>query len=71
MKCRFCSEPVRFEYLQVCKQCYQGLRYWRGRTQADKRKRAAQLEKLEKRMSHLIETPRSVPRKRTKKAKGE
>ena len=67
MTCRFCPEPVHFEYLGVCKTCYNGLRYWRGRSQAHKRKRAAQLEKLSLRMEHLIDKPRSVPRKRKRK----
>lgn len=67
MKCRFCPEPAHFTYLQVCKQCYNGLRYWRGRSQRDKRKRAEQLTKLGKRMAHLIDKPRNVPRKRKKR----
>lgn len=65
--CKFCPNEEYYAILGVCKQCYSGLAYWRGRSQTDKKKRATQLEKLEKRMDHLITNPRAVPHKRTKK----
>lgn len=68
--CKFCDNEMYYEILGVCKTCYSGLAYWRGRTQTDKKKRQAQLEKLNRRMDHLITNPRQVPHKRTKKKGG-
>lgn len=64
MKCKFCPQDADYEILGVCKQCYGALAYWKGRSQRDKRNRAAQVAKFAKRMAHLIEHPRQVPRKR-------
>jgi hypothetical protein len=66
--CKFCPNDEYYAILGVCKNCYAGLAYWRGRTQHDKKKRQVQLEKLNRRMDHLITNPRAVPHKRKKKA---
>ena len=64
--CKFdgCPNTVDYRILGVCKTCYGGLAYWRGRSQTDKRKRQQQLTKLNSRMDHLIDHPRSVPRRK-------
>ncbi len=66
-KFKGCDNEEDYRILGVCKTCYSGLAYWKGRTQAHKRKRAKQLVKLSDRMDHLIDYPRSVPRKRRRR----
>lgn len=67
-KCKFtgCPNEMHYMYLGVCKTCYSGLAYWRGRSQVDKRRREKQLIKLSSRMRSLITYPREVPHKRKK-----
>jgi hypothetical protein len=64
--CRFegCENEEDFSILHCCKTCYNGLAYWRGRPRRDKQRRQQQLTKLTARMSHMLDNPRSVPRKR-------
>lgn len=63
-KMKGCDEESHFLYLDVCKACYSGLSYWKGRSQADKRRRLTQLKRLNGRMEHMIDHPRNVPKKR-------
>ena len=65
-KIRGCDEEIHFYHLRVCKACYSGLSYWKGRTQYDKGKRLTQLKRLNGRMKHMIDYPRNVPKKRRK-----
>lgn len=69
MRCKIegCTEEAHYLILQVCKACYAGLAYWKGRPQRDKRKRKEQLERLNGRMQHMIEHPRNVPHRRRRR----
>ncbi len=66
-KIRGCTDEMHFQYLGVCKACYSGLSYWKGRPRAHKQKRLDQLKRLNGRMSSMIDNPYSVPRKRQRK----
>ena len=65
-KIRGCQDEIHYWHLRVCKACYSGLTYWKGRNRRDKEKRLSQLVRLNGRMQHMIEHPRNVPRKRRK-----
>jgi len=61
-----CEEEEHYAILGVCKACYSGLSYWKGRPRQHKEKRLKQLVRLNSRMEHMIENPRNVPHKRRK-----
>jgi len=67
-KCKManCNEDMHYMHLEVCKACYSGLSYWKGRPRAHKEKRLEQLKRLNGRMEFMIDNPRSVPHRRRK-----
>ncbi len=64
MMCRFkgCPNEADFLILRVCRTCYSGLRYWEGRSRADKRSRQDQLVKLTSRMRYMVEANQPLAR---------
>lgn len=62
-----CYDEVHYYHLGVCKACYSGLSYWRGRSQLDKYERIESLSRLNGRMQHMLDSPRNVPHRRSRK----
>ncbi len=62
-----CYDEEVYAILGVCKACYSGLSYWKGRPRAHKEARLGQVVRLTGRMEHMIDYPRNVPHKRRKK----
>ena len=66
MNCKIpnCDSEVVYHHLSVCSACYAGLAYWRGRSRYDKEQRLRQVERLDGRLHHMIDSPRDHPRKK-------
>ena len=61
-----CDNAVDYHILGVCRTCYSGLAYWRGRSVYDKRKRLKQIQRLNGRMEHMIDNPNDTPKRKRK-----
>lgn len=55
--CKFehCDNAVHYPILQVCSTCYSGLRLWAGRSSSRQRVRLRQYERMQDRMSYLMD----------------